>query len=133
MVWFSDAQSVPERTPCASFFSLVEKQMGTQIVKLLLPHQPRAAWRLARRPRPRWRKKRTTRGELDFNPSEVTWQISEDTFPQAFPSLRGLREANSGPGTSLPQWSKQQYCSTGRTGGSRERGCGQTITRQPFF
>lgn len=85
MIWFSDAQSVPERTPCTSLFSLVEKQMGTQTVKPLFPCRLRAWRRLARKPRPGCRKKRTTRGKSDFSCPDVTWQVSEDTFPWAFP------------------------------------------------
>lgn len=74
MVWCSDTQSFPERTSCTSLFSLVERQMGTQIVKPLLPCKLWAVWRrLTKRPRPGWRRKRTTRGESDFVNPEVTW------------------------------------------------------------
>lgn len=37
------------------------------------------------------------------------------------------------PCLSKELYRKEQYCSTGRTGGSRERGCGQTITRLLSF
>lgn len=66
MVLFAVTQLLSELKPIASFFSLVERPMGSQNVKPLLLCGLQAAGRKsAKRPRAGWRKKPTTRGESD--------------------------------------------------------------------